>query len=219
MGFNGVDGAYWTLSYQLLFYGVLAVVIWLKKTKSIPELLLAWTVLCIPLSVLKYMGNNHAVLKLARLGMMSDYLPYFALGAFSYFLYRGREKRMLILCAACMALSAVDIYFAHGRVGIVMFAVDLCLMIPVIIRIEPPKWLDSRAVRGFSDISYPFYLLHQYIGYVILFYLRRAGMTSEAVILIPAAIIALVSIPLHRYVEIPAWQSVSKRLRQRNNSR
>jgi len=54
-----------------------------------------------------------------------------------------------------------------------------------------------------ASISYPFYLLHQNIGYVILVKLESIGLISEFWILVPFMIIAALAYLMHQYIEKP----------------
>ena len=217
-GFSGVDGAYWTLSYQLLFYAVIAVVIGLKKKDKLPLIAVVWTAICIPLSALKWAGIDHSLLKLIRMGMISDYFSYFAIGILASFLYREHTKETIRLSVVGAALCLINQFFSQSIAGLIMLLIEIGLMLLISCKLELPGWLDHKVLYFFSDISYPLYLLHQYIGYVILHRLWNMGMTSAFVILVPFAVITILSAVLHRFVELPASRLTARYLKPRKQA-
>lgn len=52
-----------------------------------------------------------------------------------------------------------------------------------------------------SSLTYPFYLLHQNIGYSIISYMENKGLSGAILILIPTGIVLMLSIIIHEIVD------------------
>ena len=52
-------------------------------------------------------------------------------------------------------------------------------------------------------LSYPIYLIHQNVGYIILKALINRNITTEWIIIIPTVIVILYSLMIYRFIEIP----------------
>lgn len=74
---------------------------------------------------------------------------------------------------------------------------------------KAPRVVSSKWIMYFAVISYPFYLLHSKIGFAIVYQLRRLGLMSEFMLLIPFVVIVIMSIIIHKFVEEPGAKLVS----------
>lgn len=79
--------------------------------------------------------------------------------------------------------------------SILLYNKSLFLSNSITKMLEPLVW--------FAIISYPFYLLHQNIGFVIIRWLESVGFASEFWLIIPFALITGLACLLHKYVEKP----------------
>ena len=55
-----------------------------------------------------------------------------------------------------------------------------------------------------AAVSYPLYLLHQFIGFAIIRKMELAGLTAQGWIVIPVAISLVLAAMVHYWVELPA---------------
>ena len=66
-------------------------------------------------------------------------------------------------------------------------------------------FFSSSAVSSFlSSISYPFYLVHQKIGWGIIANMRAVGLKEEVYLIFPFLICIVLAMLLHQIVEVPS---------------
>lgn len=207
VGIEPVDGAYWTLACELVFYAVVGVVaVTWKKGKAFPGIALAWSI-----ALLLYRGWNSTSAVSTILGKLwiRDYGHMFLLGSSLFFLKKGKGWADGCLCLATIVLSVIYQFWVHPwEYGIFVLLAGALVFAaqeyegrggtyPAVLRaaMKPLTFLAS--------ISYPLYLLHQNIGYIILQELNRVGLQSPWIVGIPLGLMILVAYLLHRFVELP----------------
>ena len=199
-GISGVDGVYWTLSVQILFYAFIALVIRKKLRKMLPNISCVWLCIAIALSVLKRFGINNGIIKIAKLLFVSDYIAMLIIGMIFALLYEGTNVKQI---GAIIVLSVINQILALGTVNACIFVINILLMYLVVRNIRPSERIANKAVLYFASISYPFYLLHCKIGYVIIRAMQNTGITSEWSLVIPFILILILSSIVHKYIEKP----------------
>lgn len=204
-GISGVDGVYWTLSVQLLFYAFIAFVIWKKLKRMLPSISCVWLLLAITLSIFKRLEINNGIIKLASLLFASDYIAMLIIGMIFALLYEGTKVKQIGLI---IVLSVINQILALGIINAGLFVINMLLMFLVVRNIQPPKIIANKAVLYFASISYPFYLLHCKIGYVIIRALKYKGITTEWSLVIPFIMILILSSIVHQYIEKPSSQLI-----------
>lgn len=110
-----------------------------------------------------------------------------------------------LICVFCILQQFISHELPSG---IFMIIAIILLIISIILfnrSLSIPSWLAKimEPLVWFATISYPFYLLHQNIGFIIIRWLESAGLTSEFSLIIPFAVITSLAFWLHKYVEKP----------------
>jgi len=201
-----VDSAYWSLVVEITFYGWIT---FLLATKLFPRhvdgIVLAW--LCI--SMLNELTLDTRVV--SRI-FLTDFSGFLATGLLIHELYRGRKDAMLQCLLACSVATAI-FQAVHnlrwlrddGTVFDDWIVATICLgSILLIIAATRIRRLPVRAsiVVAAGGVTYPFYLLHQQLGYAVLEWIGRTDHPRALVALILLAI-AVVSLAIWRFVERP----------------
>ena len=211
-----VDGVYWTLEVELLFYSGMLALFMLRQLDRL--FLLVSGLLALRLvywGAAQWAGVDlpYIVWRL----LILEHLPWFALGLSTHALLApdtsGRRHRQAVLLAAgalltllvtatpwlaplAVALFALVYGAASGRLGL--------LRLPVLV------WLGS--------ISYPLYLLHENIGWSVLLRLADAGWSPWAALLMTLAGTLALSHAVSRGIEQPAMRWVRTRWKQRHGA-
>jgi peptidoglycan/LPS O-acetylase OafA/YrhL len=201
-----IDSAYWSLVVEITFY---AWITFLLATKLFPRrvdaIVLAW--LCI--SMLNELTIDTRIV--SRI-FLTDFSGFLATGLLIHELYRGRKDAMLQCLLACAIATAIfqavhNLRWLRGD-GTVFddwIVATICLgSILLIIAATRIRRLPVRPsiVLAAGGVTYPFYLLHQQLGYTVLEWIGRTAHPRALVALILLAIAGL-SWATWRFIERP----------------
>lgn len=101
-----------------------------------------------------------------------------------------------------LILCVINEYISQG-IEYTLFLVFFSVIFYVIVcrKNTLPNIFNNKFINFISDISYPLYLTHQFIGYVIINKLEKIGLTNEVYIIIPIVIVITIAYLLHIFVE------------------
>jgi peptidoglycan/LPS O-acetylase OafA/YrhL len=212
LGYEHFDVVYWSLSVELAFYGIMALLFAFGLHRRPRTIVAVWLALSCAWALFYRAPGPHLPGdprdKLA-LFFAFDHAPFFAMGILFYdAARRGWSRSGLALMAAALAAetvinrlpgfcvaSAVALIFAaalSGRLG----------------------FLVSRATLWLGAVSYSFYLVHRNLGYRTLDLLQDRGMPPAlAVPAVLAGALALAA-AFHYGVEMPSLEAL-RRWRER----
>ena len=216
VGIPLVDGAYWTLANELVFYFFVAiVVVLLKKRNTLPIFGLGWILL---LFIYHFVKSDS--LFCAAIGKLiaKQYGHMFVAGtSLVFFLKETRNKWITIVSAICILLAVVYQYLTFGLDYTMFFLISLLVIVVCIIvdkRGLVPNDIFRKLLKPLeitATISYPFYLLHQNIGYAIMENLRPIITEKEWIIIIPILTVFALAYLVHKFIEIPIADFLRKK--------
>lgn len=202
-----MDGAYWSLVVEVVFYGWVALLMALKIfPRRIDLVILIW----LGLTFANELTIDAPIFE--RI-LLADDSGFFAVGLMIYEFYRGRRDLKLYTIFALSAGTAVfqsvhrathidspaGVSFDSGIIA----AICLVSIAVIFLATRLPRLpLPADLVIAAGGITYPLYLLHQQLGYVILNAMQPASVIW-AVIAIIAGVV-LLSWIVWRFVERPA---------------
>ncbi|RFU23439.1 acyltransferase family protein [Geodermatophilus marinus] len=219
LGARHVDGVYWTLWVELRFYLLFALVVWTGLSyRKVALFCAAWTI-AIPLS--DRIGNG-----LVSYLVQPKYACFFLLGIGFYLLHRfGNQFVTWLLVGAngAFTLFRLETFMPHqedvtGRDvhywGVLVMVGLMALFFLALVR-GRLDWMSWRWLTVAGALSYPFYLIHQNVGYTMIGVLAGRHGVSAYVVL-PATVLAmlLLSWLLHRLVERPVSAFLQRQLRR-----
>ena len=208
-----VDGVYWTLEVELLFYSgmlLLFVLGWLDRVFLVAGALLALR--CIYWASAQWAGVDlpYIVWRL----LILEHLPWFALGLSTHALLSSdnsghRHRQAGVLAAAAVLTLAVTARPGLAVLSLAFFAIAYgaasgrlkMLRMPLLV------WLGS--------ISYPLYLLHENIGWSLLLRMSAGGWSPWLALPVTLALSLGLAHAVSRSVEQPAMRWVRQRWRLR----
>ena len=197
-----IDGAYWVLTIELGFYATM-IALWLALGRGLARLepvLLLWL-------SLKWLGAFWIAVP-SRLSFLLalDYVPFFIIGMLCYRLWSGQRRwaqQLPYFVAALATLLATDgpRLFLAGSTVVVIFAAALGGAL---------RPLCARPMLWFGAISYPLYLVHENIGFVIMLKAGEMGVDRWAGLAIALGTVTALAWVLHLSVELPASRAIGR---------
>lgn len=203
LGVEPVDGVYWSQQYELLFY---LFILFLLRYNSNWRLV-RWGVIFLSLiSCITYFVQFEIPMllaKLLRVLFFTEYSSTFVMGlVVGLYDNKMMDKKM---CFSTIIISLLSLYLWHGLLLSLSSAVFLICIVYVV---HVPKSVANRdnfitrPLAFIASISYPLYLIHQKIGYIIISeIIDITGYDKEVIIIIPTLISCLIAYLLHKFVE------------------
>jgi len=215
---RSVDPAYWTLTAELIFYGL--IVAWYRFRSSrwpdIEYYALGWIALAAVTRLacgLTHAGQLPGVIATPTL---LYYGQFFIVGLCVYRFYSGSAR----VLTACTLLAACALSLFGGSAGS-MSAAPLpyflltcgCAALVYLASQARVPLLRFPVLTFLGDISYPLYLIHQVVGTELMTEVHTHRVPTW--LSLPAVILALVALAylIHRMVEIPAQTVLRAKLR------
>jgi len=199
LGVAHVDGAYWTLTIELMFYFWIAVLFFSGARRFLLPILGAWFAIAL---LLKYAGDvmHVALAPYVAKALICPWIPFFGLGMLAQRAVElGRWDRSGMLMMAAAVITAAVSWGQASALMALAIAIAFMLLLA-----DGLACLRRKPLIFLGTISYPLYLLHQNIGYVGIRWLEAEGWHPLLAITgVGAAMIAFASV-LTLYVEQPA---------------
>lgn len=213
IGVDRVDGVYWTLWAEMRFYLLFALVVWKGLTfRRVIAFSLIWTVV----ATIARTADNEFLFMIA----MPKYAHYFMVGIGLYLVHRFGNHLLSWLVVGVNALLAfyyAGLRMVHQAEDIVDRPLSL-LVVGVIffggvamvwaIGEGHLAWVRWRWVTYAGALTYPFYLLHDHIGFAVIYWLyQRAHLSAYVVLPLTLGAMLVLAWLVHRFVERPlaAW--------------
>lgn len=209
LGQQVMDGSYWSISYEIVFYGWIFVLMMLGgfRRELYPAIIVGWLVV----SVIDRAFFGSSVM---RYLLLTDESGFFCIGLVLYAAYReGYTVRNVVLLALSVAVALYQsmemAQWNRENYGVgysdPVVAIS-CLAIVAIIALAIRRrrsLLPAGMMLALGGISYPLYLLHQHIGYVIF---NNVGVTAspEAVVAVTVLFLIGISYLLWRFADEPS---------------
>lgn len=206
-----VDGAYWSLAVELQFYLLVSIVIALKLIERAEWLVGAWLAVAAVNAVRPIFP--------VEFWLAAKWAPLFSAGiCFSLLRTQGWSRRRLILIAVSYVLavsyeigpsllgSRIDLVSACVGAGAItaFYAVFFCIAAGI------PRFKASPLFIWAGLLTYPVYLLHQNIGYILVEALAPFEMAIGFRLLVAVAVVVALAWLIVIVVERP----IAPRLRQ-----
>jgi len=201
-----VDTVYWTLWIELKFYLIVACLIGAGLSdRRVRTVGAVWLAAAVALSAYPQ--------GLLREVVMPDFAPYLIAGMAMFLLRRNRSDRkswVLLICCWLVSLQRVEVRALDLKPGYVVpvwpalvlitvgYAVLLGIALGMTDRVNW-RWLGSAGA-----LTYPFYLVHQRVGYAVIRTVHQClGLPPGVVIVGVVCLLLALAGLVHRLVERP----------------
>jgi peptidoglycan/LPS O-acetylase OafA/YrhL len=201
LGVPHIDGVYWSLTVELVFYVGMAGLFVLGWLRYLPYLCLLWALACMTNQLLAIQGVDvfWRVQKYALLPQGH----FLIAGIMFYQLWRGR---FFGLCHTILGLCLVSIFLAYPvteAVVCVLFFAAFWLAID-----QRLGFIVSRPLLWLGSVSYALYLSHQMLGFRLMRTLESHGLSRTGAILAAIGMVLVLAHLLTRLVERPARTAI-----------
>lgn len=170
VGVPSIDGVYWSLFVELQFYALVAALLLAKRIHQAEGFFLLWLIATLVLRFIPVGG--------LRFLLITDYSPYFIGGAMSFLIWsRGITPLRLLAIALSfvLALSAAleDIeqferhYATPMNEYVVAGIIGSYFMVMLLVATRRMGVLGRRQWLLAGALTYPLYLIHQNLGFMI----------------------------------------------------
>jgi peptidoglycan/LPS O-acetylase OafA/YrhL len=208
LGCGHIDGAYWSLQAELIFYANMLLLYRCGAFRQPALAVTGWIALACGVHALHALASAAtwpvAASLLSKLATVTSvwFIPYFGIGILLYSLRRSantlsRWNRYQHYFALAACLVAAD--FLESNTTLLLDAL-LALLLGLAVN-GRLTWLAAKPLVWLGAISYSLYLSHQNIGYVIIRHLESEGVSPLASIAVACAAALALATCLHYTVE------------------
>lgn len=208
-GAEHLDGSYWTLQIELFFY--LQMLLWfaLGQLKRIHVIIAFWLVLAAIEGW--YEKHNWHFSYVVRELMILRFIPFFAMGILFYRMRQNpQERRLNLVMIGCCLLS-----IAIGERPVFLSVALFCCAVFTVFTLGWLRFLNHRVFAFLGAISYSLYLVHQAIGYVVIYHLERVGVPALVAVALAMIFSVLLAVAMNRLVEKPAMKFIRNEWKRR----
>lgn len=203
-GAEFVDWAYWSLAVEFHFYIMIWLLLRFNGMRHIKAFMAVWLLI----SLANYFRPAYPV----QFVLEVQWAPLFCVGICAN-LMRGGDRSSSVH-ALFFSAALLSVAYAAAQVTRIneFDRLDLWVVIGVASVIPAIFWLISRerfeisgnpVLYWAATLTYPVYLLHEYIGYVLMTRLSSAGLSPALCVLLVAAAVWMAAYVLHVYLERP----------------
>lgn len=164
--FPSVSGVYWTLSFELTFYALMAIVFYLGLFMR-HKIFIFWVVVTLAWQIINYLGLDHSHSIISKLGYLFvlQYSPLFMFGIYLHKVFLNGLNKLNLLMLLFLSIMFIALFPESAAQG---YNVDMCRFFMAIIFLlcfyatcfPKDKYLSSKFLVFFGKISYSWYLIH-----------------------------------------------------------
>jgi peptidoglycan/LPS O-acetylase OafA/YrhL len=215
-----IDGVYWTLIIELLFYLFIVVIYLFKKLQHIETIGLFVVLICLVYLTILQTFLPLVFVSFAAYFPLVNYFPLFIAGIVFYKIkfYKLSTYRVLIL-ALCL-ITQILLLKSTGRSQFMppfyyVIIVSVFFAFFFLYFFNALQFIVNRATLFLGKISYSLYLIHYTIGALLITvftHSRFFHFTTVVAVLVTTAIILIVATLINKFIEMPATKYLKRKL-------
>jgi peptidoglycan/LPS O-acetylase OafA/YrhL len=211
MGFEHIDGVYWTMEVQVVFYGWVFLVCLGKQLHNAGKFLGVWLLAAVFIHF--FGGLTFTKLDYLLLPHLSF---YFIAGAAFYLIYRhGRSLYLGSLIVVCylMSIRLALLDPRNGNPSAALVGNTLLFLLFARMVLHDHQIAGKPWIITLFKMTYPLYLIHQNLGYVALSMLNPYLPKYVSLLLVIAAMLLLsyvLAMQIDRWITAPLKQGAER---------
>ena len=179
-GVKFIDGVYWSLIPELFFYGLVFFILQFNLKKKIYIIVFIWLLF----------SAIHVIYPIKHIGYLLnlEYGVFFISGIMFYFIYKKEnsiKEHFIILLSS-------GVYFIGNLSYEIIIVLVIVYTLFYLFVFEKLNWIALPSLLFIGKISYPLYLVHQYIGYSVINILVNLNFTNQAILIITPLTVSIV---------------------------
>ncbi|MEU6574956.1 acyltransferase [Streptomyces sp. NPDC046805] len=218
MGTPRLLGVCWTLWVEVRFYALFALLVVARGVTYRKVVLFCgvWTLLAVICKAAKTELTEQLV--------MPDYAPFFIGGLALYLIHRHGSNLLLWGLVAVSWLlgqsSAISGLWEPGNHGdfqrsphVILLVVTLCYAAVAAVALGWLRWATWPGLATIGALTYPFYLIHEHLGWFVIRVLHRGwGLPMWPTLAVTVLGMLVLAWLMHRFVERPLGPRLKKGL-------
>lgn len=209
LGGEHLDGSYWTLQIELFFYAQMLLWYMLGLLKRIHWIIAGWLVLAAIEGVCEKHGWHFSYV--LRELLILRFIPFFAMGILFYRIRQHPGEWPLNAAMIALCLFAIGI----GERPVFLLVGTICCAIFIAFTLGWLRFLNVRFFAWLGTLSYSLYLIHQAIGFAVIYRLEQLGVQSLAACGAAVAVAFGLAMLLSYGVERPAMRWIRSEWKRR----
>ncbi|MFI0711995.1 acyltransferase family protein [Streptomyces inhibens] len=218
LGVRRVLGVCWTLWAEMRFYALFALCVVLPgATRGRVVLFCAGWTLAAALAQAAHQPFLDTVL-------MPEYAPFFIGGIGLYLLHRYGARDPIAWAIVLVSWLVGQHYavaglwhapsataFSYRSTAGIIAVVTIGFALVAAVALGKLRWANWRWLTIAGALTYPFYLVHEHLGWVVVRALHRgAGLPSYATLILTVGLMLLLAWVLHRWIERPLTPALKR---------
>ena len=211
-----VDGVYWTLEVELLFYALILVLFIGGRLAKVHWVLLGLIALRLTYHFAAVWWGQDWSWTVFRLLNLRN-IAWFALGICCYqWVQPSSERKHAALAPYTASAALLSLVLTESALaGLLGLAFGLAVLAAAQGQL---RWLEARPFVWLGAISYPLYLLHENIGWAVMLKLQELNWTAGWACAAALTLVLALSGAISRWVERPAMRWIRALYRQRTGA-
>jgi len=225
-GYGEVDGSYWTLLVEMLFYMCIALLMKFNQIINIVAVGCIFLILALANDIAGNIINNWPLQQIQFWFPLINHSGLFFAGILLYKINKKEyDKFTLYLLVLFCYIVQIKLYYTNrhgsGTINFYQYSTMLTVIFGIFILFVNNKlsFIINNITLFFGKISYSLYLIHQYIGAnIILPGLEKIlHLPFSIAIIITLAVIVLMAYFIYKFIEIPGGKTVKYWFKQHLN--
>lgn len=211
-GVKNVDGVYWSLRVELTFYLMMAALLIFKLERRVMLVTITWLAVSALIQITNGIAGTETTALLEKFSM-SNYCQMFIIGIMFFYIWQhGNQLKYHLMIGAALIYDFAFEGLTNGLFTIFFIAIFYLILN------NKMQWLKSDTLVYLGALSFPLYLVHQNIGYVIIHKLESMGYIHEVFLIVPIGVSLVLAQFILHYVEKPSHNVLFKLYKERRTA-